>query len=75
MQNVCDGGYIKHGSDFTCVCDDGNMVDPDQLFAIRQNNRNGQPYQCVCAIYDIKFAPMNCLLLGKATETVSQIKV
>ena len=68
MQNVCDGGYIKHGSDFTCVCGDGHTVDPDELFAIRQNNKNGQPY-------GIQFAPMNCLLLGKATETVSQIKV
>ena len=29
----------------------------------------------VCAIYDIQFAPMNCLLLGSATEMVSQIKV
>ena len=28
----------------------------------------------VCAIYSIQFAPMNCLLLGSATETVSQIK-
>ena len=45
VQNVCDGEYIKHGSDYTCMCDDGHMVDLDELFAIRQNNRNGQPYQ------------------------------
>ena len=50
MQNICDGGYIKHGSYFTCVCDAQHTVDPDELFAIRQNNRNGQPYQCVCDI-------------------------
>ena len=50
VQNVCDGGAIKHGSDFSCVCDAGHTVDPDELFAIRQNNKNGQPYQCVCDI-------------------------
>ena len=26
VQNVCDGGCIKHGSDFSCVCDAGHMV-------------------------------------------------
>ena len=50
MQNVCDGECIKHGSDFSCVCDARHTVDLDELFAIRQNNRNGQPYQCVCNI-------------------------
>ena len=35
MQNVCDGGYIKHGSDFSCVCNAGHTVDPYELFAIR----------------------------------------
>ena len=45
--NICDGGHIKHGSDFTCVCDAGHTVDLAELFAMRQNNRNGQPYQCV----------------------------
>ena len=29
----------------------------------------------VCVIYGIKFPPMNCVLLGNATETVSQVKV
>ena len=48
MQNVCDGGDIKCGSDFSNVCDAGHTVDPSELFAIRQNNRNGQPYQGVC---------------------------
>ena len=48
VQNICDGGRIKHGSDFSCVCDVGHTVNPFKLFAMRQNNRNGQPYQCVC---------------------------
>ena len=26
VQNVCDGGAIKHGSDFSCVCDAGHTV-------------------------------------------------
>ena len=26
VQNVCDGGAIKHDSDFSCVCDAGHMV-------------------------------------------------
>ena len=51
MQNVCDGGAIKHGSDFSCLCDAGHMVNPFKLSAMRQNNRNGQPYQCVCDIW------------------------
>ena len=35
VQNVCDDGCIKHGSDFSCVCEAGLTVDPDELFAIR----------------------------------------
>ena len=35
MQNVCDGGYNKHGSDFSCVCDAGHTVDPYELFPMR----------------------------------------
>ena len=49
-QNICDGGCIKHGSDFICVCDAGYKVNPFKLYAMRKNNRNGQPYQCVCDI-------------------------
>ena len=49
-ENVCDGGCIKHGSDFSCVCDAGHTVDSAELFVMRKNNRNGQPYQCVCDI-------------------------
>ena len=41
---------MKHGSDFSCVCAAGHTVDPDELFAMRQNNRNGQPDQGVCDI-------------------------
>ena len=43
VQNICDGGAIKHGSDFSCVCDIGHKVNPFKLSAMRQNNRNGQP--------------------------------
>ena len=50
MQNICDGGAIKHGSDFSRVCGAGHTVDPSELFVMRQNNKNGQPYQCVCDI-------------------------
>ena len=57
MQTVCDGGVIKHGSDYTCVCDEGHMVDLYELFAMRQNNRNGNQIK-VCAIYGIQFTPM-----------------
>ena len=53
MQNICDEGYIRHGSDFSCVCDEGHAVDPYELFAMRQNNINGQPYQCVFDILHI----------------------
>ena len=69
VQNICDGGCIKHGSDFSCVCDARHMVDPYELFAIRQNNRNEQPYQCVCDIRhtvrsDEPFAIRECNING-----------
>ena len=35
VQNVCDGGDIKHGSDFTYVCVVVHTVDPYKLFSIR----------------------------------------
>ena len=50
MQNVCDGRDIKHSSYFSYVCDAGHTVDPAELFAMRQNNRNRQPYECVCDV-------------------------
>ena len=50
MQNICDGGVIKHGSDFSCVCDAGHTIQFIELFAMRQDNRNGQPNEGVCDI-------------------------
>ena len=35
VQNVCDGGAIKHGLDFSCVCDAGHTVNPFKLSAMR----------------------------------------
>ena len=35
VQNVCNGGAIKHGSDFSCVCDAGHTVNPFKLFVMR----------------------------------------
>ena len=51
MQNVCDEGYIKHGSDFSCVCDAGHTVQFNELFAMRRNKRNGQSDEGVCDIH------------------------
>ena len=45
LQNVCDDGCIKHGSDFSCMCDAGHTVDSAELFVMRKNNKNGQRYQ------------------------------
>ena len=39
VQNVCDDGCIKHGSDFSCVCNVGHMVQFNYLFAMRRNKR------------------------------------
>ena len=50
MQNVCDGGAIKHGSDFSCVCDAGHTVQFNELFAMRKKNINRQPDEGVCDI-------------------------
>ena len=50
MQNVCDDRDIKYASDFSYMCDAGHTIDPAELFPMRKNNRNGQPYQCVCDI-------------------------
>ena len=69
MQNICDGGYNKHGSDFSCVCDAGHTVQFNELFVMRQNNRNGQPDEGVC---DIRHTVRSNELfgLGKRTLTV-----
>ena len=50
VQNVCDGRAIKHDSDFSCVCDPGHTVQSNELLAMRQNKRNGQPDEGVCDI-------------------------
>ena len=50
-ENVCYGGCIKPGSDFSCVCDAGHLVQFNELFAMRQKNRNGQPDEGVCDIW------------------------
>ena len=51
VQNICEGGAIKHGSDYSCVCDPGHTVQSNELFAIRRNKRNGQPDEGVCDIH------------------------
>ena len=50
VQNVCDGGAIKHSSDFSCVCGPGHTVQSNELFAMRRNKINGQPDEGVCDI-------------------------
>ena len=50
IRNVCDSGDIKHDLDISCVCNAWHTVDPYELFAMRQNNINGQPNQGVCDI-------------------------
>ena len=47
-QTVCDGGSIKHDSEKIYVCESWHTVDPYELFAMSQNNRNGQPVRGVC---------------------------
>ena len=50
VQNVCNGRDIKHGSDFSCVCNAGHTVQFKQPFAMRRNKRNGQPDGGVCDV-------------------------
>ena len=50
MQNVCDDRCIKHGSEFSCVCDAGHTVQLNELFVMRRQKRNGQPDEGVCDI-------------------------
>ena len=51
VQNVCDDGCIKHGLDFSCVCDPGRTVQSNELFVMRQNKRNRQPDE---GVWDIE---------------------
>ena len=50
MQNVCDEGFIKNGSYFSCVCDAGHTIQFNELFEMRKKNINGQPDEGVCDI-------------------------
>ena len=43
MQNVCDDGCIKHGSEFSCVCDERHTVHLDELFTIDEFIADGLP--------------------------------
>ena len=50
-ENVCDGGCIKHGSDFSCVCDARHTVQFSQPFAMGRNKRYGQTDEGVCDVH------------------------
>ena len=50
VQNVCHDRCIKHGSEFSCVCDAGHTVQLNELFVMRRHKRNGQPDEGVCDI-------------------------
>ena len=51
MQNICDGGDIKHGSYYICVCGEWQTVNPEELFVMMLNNRNGLLDEGVCDIW------------------------
>ena len=74
MQNVCDEGYIEHGSDFSCVCNEGHTVQFNELFAMRQNKRNGQPDEGVCDIQHTVHSD-ELFVIRQHKKTASQIKV
>ena len=50
MQNVCDDRCIKHGLEFSCVCDARHTVHLNELFVMRRHKRNGQLDEGVCDI-------------------------
>ena len=50
MQNVCNDGCMKHGSDIGCVCDAGHTVQFNELFVMSKKKRNGHPDEGVCDI-------------------------
>ena len=60
VQNICDGGCIKHGSDFSCMCDTRHTVQFNEVFAMRKKNGNGQLDEGVCDI-GIQFNRINSL--------------
>ena len=41
VQNICDDECIKHGSDFSCVCDARHTIQFNELFAMRKKSENG----------------------------------
>ena len=51
MQNICNDGCNKHGSEISCVWDEGHTVQFNELFAMRWNKRNGQSDEVVCDIH------------------------
>ena len=60
MQNVCDGGYIKHSSDFSCVCDPEHTVQFNELFVMIRTTETGSQMKA-CVIYGIQFTQINYL--------------
>ena len=50
MQNICDGGCIKNGSDFSCMCNARHTVQFNELFVMMRNKRNVHPDEGVCDI-------------------------
>ena len=52
VQNICDGGCIEHGSNFSCVCDEWHIVHSNELFAMSLTTKMDSQMK-VCAIYDI----------------------
>ena len=50
VQNICDGGCIKNGSDFSCMCNARHTVQFNELFVMMRNKRNVHPDEGVCDI-------------------------
>ena len=60
VQNICDGGCIKHGSDFSCVCDAGHTVKFNNRLRCGRTKETGSQMKA-CAIYGIQFTWINYL--------------
>ena len=74
VQNVCDDGCIKHGSDLVACAMQGIWFSSMKCLRWGGTKKMGSQMK-VCAIYNIWFTRMNCLWLGNTKETVRQIKV
>ena len=59
-QNVCDGGCIKHGSGFSCVCDEGHTVQFNYCLWLGGTKEMDNQMKA-CAIHSIRFSRMKCL--------------